>query len=170
MDVELLVAGLAALGRAIEPEEGLRRIGLAGEQLLERRMPAGAPAGEALQGAVAVEHDALLVDDLEPVVEAVGDGLDHLGFGHALAQAQVARQQAEDEKGAGHRQQRQQPEHGHLAGAARQQRDEREAADGDKADEQQKRASRPLRPPPAKPSRGRRQIVACLHVCHGGQS
>ena len=170
MNVELLVAGLAALRRAVEPEERLSRIGLAGEQLLERGLPAGTPASEALQGAVAIEHDALLVDDLKPVVEAVGDVLDHLGFDYALAQAQVARQQTEDEKCAGHRQQHQQPEHGHLARTADQQRDEGEAADGDKADKQQKGASRLLRPPPAKPSRGRRQIVACLHVYHGGQS
>ena len=131
-DVELLVADFGPLGRAVEPEEGLRRIGLASEQLLQRRMPPGAPAGEALQGAVAVEHDALLVDDLEPVVEAVGDGLHHLGFSHALAQAQVARQQAQDKKGARHRQERQQGKHDRLTQAARQHRDENEAADGDK--------------------------------------
>ncbi len=168
--MELLVARFASLGRAIEPEERLGRIRLSREQLLERRVPACAPAGEALQGAIAVEHDALLVDDLEPAVEAVGDGLHHLGFGHALAQAQVAGEQAQDEKSARHRQQGQQPEHGHLAGAARQQPYDGKPARCNKSEEQQHRAGRPTRPPPAKPRRGRRQIVACLHVYHGGQS
>jgi len=101
------------------------------------------------------------------VVETVGDGLDHLGFGHALAQAQIAGQQAQNEKGAGHRQQNQQSEHGHLARAADEQRDNKAAA-GHQAKQKQERAGRISRTAPANPRRGRRQIVACLHVYHGG--
>ena len=120
--IELLLARLAALDRTVETEEGLCGVGLAGEQLLQRRVPAGASAGEALQGAIAIEHGALAVDDLERGLEPVGDRLDDLRLGHTLAHAQVAGQQTEDEEGAGHRQQCQQAEYGNLAGAGSQQR------------------------------------------------
>jgi hypothetical protein len=92
------------------------------KQLLQRRVPAGASAGEALQGAVAIEHGALGVDDLECGLEAVGDRLDDFRLGDTLAHAQVAGQETEDEEGAGHRQQRQQAKYGKLAGARSQQR------------------------------------------------
>src|SRR5215831_3521213 len=92
LSIELLVSGLAALGSAIEPEEGLSRVGLAGEELLQRGLPARAPAREALQRAVAIERDTLLVDNFQAVVEAVGDRLHQLGFGHAFAQAQIAKE------------------------------------------------------------------------------
>ncbi len=118
MDEELLVPELSALGGAVEAEEGLRRVGLACEQLLERRMPAGAPAREALQGAVAVEHGALAVDDLEPGVEPVRDRLDELGLGDAIGHAQMPGHEADREEDAGHRQQRQQAEQEERSGPA----------------------------------------------------
>ena len=46
---EFLVAGLVALGGAIEPVEGFGRLRLAGEQFLERRVPPGTHAGQALE-------------------------------------------------------------------------------------------------------------------------
>jgi len=165
--VELLVSGLAALGGAIEPEEGLSRIGLAAEQLLQRRVPARAPAGEALQGAVAIERNTLLVDDLEAAVEPVGNHLHQLGFGRALAQAQIAKQQPEDEEGAGDRQQGQQSLHGHLARADGKERNHGETASCCQAEDEQQRAGGPWQAPPAEPRRGRRQVLAGLYSCHG---
>jgi len=118
--VELLLSRLAALGGTIEAEESLCGIRLAGEQFLERRLPASASAREALQGVIAIEYGALAVDDLEAGLQPVGDRLDDLRLGYPFADAQVARQQTEDEEGAGHCQQRQEAEHGKLACSASQ--------------------------------------------------
>ena len=164
---DLFLAGLAALGRPVEAEEGLCGVGLASEQLLERRMPAGAPPGEALQGAIAIEHGTLAVDDLESGLEPVRDRLDDLRLGHALAHAQVPGQQTEDEEGAGHRQQA-------PAGRAWQAR-RRRCPGAPRA--MPPAVTRPRSRPRLPSARGRATGQAatgaaprsCPHVCHGGQ-
>jgi hypothetical protein len=116
--IELLLARLAALGSAIERVEGLRRLRLAGEQLLQRRLAAGACAGETPQRLVAVDDGAAPIDDLQPAVQAIRDRLDDIGLGDALAQAQETRPKAEQEKHPAGGQERQQPKPERLDDAA----------------------------------------------------
>ena len=117
--VDLLLADLAAIGGAIEPVEGLGRLRLSREQLLQRGLAPGACAGEAPQGLVAVQHRAGAADNLKAGVEAVRDGLDDVGFGRALAQAQKTREQPEHQEDARSGQQGQQTEPDCLDQAAR---------------------------------------------------
>ena len=109
-----------------------------------------------------------MVDNFEAAVAAVGDRLHHLGFGHAFAQAQIAKQQPEKEEGTGDRKQGQYALHDKLASAGGYERKQGEAAAG--ADAEEQGAGRPWQARPAKPRRGLPRIVARLDSCHGGKS
>ena len=124
-------------------------------------MAAGTLARQPLQRAIAVDDLALRIDDLQGAVEAVGDGLDQLGLGDTLAELQEAREQAEDEENAGHRQQRQHDEHQRLGDAAGQQQHAGQGAGHHNAggDVHPARSLRPF---------GR--LGTCPPCCHAGQS
>ena len=95
---------------------------------------AWASAGKPLQRAVAIEDPAVRPGDLQRVVHPVGGEPDQVRLCRAIGKAQKTRRKAQYEDHAGTRQQRKEPQHDRLDGAAAFHGQCREAGGDDEAD------------------------------------